>query len=526
MRRITRLAPLLALGLTLSFAGACRQATAPEASTPEREREREVEIALPDPLVLPANPKAASWVAQPTLAVAMVAPYSPAPIDLRVGVEQALATVTAPALAAELARAVDLGAPFTNVILDDGQEVIRLSLASERRAALSGRLTELEPSGEFGAVRLPAPGGPGGAKGREWLAWIDEDDGGTLVLANSLPGVVTGRHLAAAYGDQPIYFTADLAGDWSNLAIDIELPFGRVTGRGDISALVIEAQALDGVDPFAGLPIAPGTLGGLLDGSQITAGVSTRYADHKQTVNQVISGVNSSVAQLPFLVRGIGEGIAAKLNTALRTWDGRVLAALGPRGHLRLAVGATDVNKSRIAVIRLLQAVVDNVSMARNFTDKVPKMTLRRRVATGDGEDVELFVIHDASSVASELRPLADRENRLNIAMAWSERAGGGMFVIGPDAARELGSWLDQTKASAPNDATRGQLLAASFAGEPEQLQALLKLGDDVQLAQLLGLAANGPQWRLAVNDEGAGRYIIHLATPGPAKPARAPVAR
>src|SRR5690606_14218184 len=203
---------------------------------------------------------------------------------------------------------VNLSAPFANVVLDDGQEVIRLSLKPNGRTALAGRFTELEPVGEFGAVRLPKPARSEGQTPPrtvtpEWLAWIDEGDGGTLVLANSLEGLVTGRTLEAAYGEQPVYFTADP----SALPIPVDLPFSRVTGRGDLSAVVIEVQAIDGQDPFAQAPIAAGTLAGLLDGPQISAGASTRYADHKALVQELIVQVNSAVSQLPFLLRSVGE---------------------------------------------------------------------------------------------------------------------------------------------------------------------------------------------------------------------------
>lgn len=524
MRRSLRFAPLAALGLSLCFTGACRQTTTPEGKSPGARRDRD-ELALPDPLALPADPQAASWIAQPQRAVAMVARYSPVPIELSVGVERALGALTEPALAGEIARAVNLSLPFANVVLDDGQEVIRLSLKSAGRTSLAGRFTEFEPIGDFGAVKLPRRPSPEGqppprATTNEWLAWIDEGDGGTLVLANSLAGLVTGRTLKPAYGKQPIYFTADP----SALPIPIELPFSRVTGRGDLSSVVIEVQAIDGQDPFTQLPIAPGTLGGLLDGPQISAGASTRYADHEALVHEIIIEVDSIVSDLPFMLRGIGKDVAAKLNATLRTWDGRVLAAMGPRDHLRLAYGATDVENSRVAVLRLLQAVVSNVSLARNFTNRIPKMTLRRRVAKGNGIDVELFVLHNAANLSPQLRVLVDRENRLNVAMAWSKRAGGGMIVIGADAPRELADWLDHTKASASNDATNGQLFAASVAAEPEQLRSLLELDEEnAGFEQLLGLAATGPQWRVSVDDEGAGKYRIELTTPGPPKPPREP---
>ncbi|MFO7565826.1 MAG: hypothetical protein R6X02_24505 [Enhygromyxa sp.] len=519
MRRSICLAPLLALGLILGFAGACRQPTTPEGKPPKSQDQAAVEILLPDPLPLPEHPRLASWIAQPSVALAMVSPYSPVQVDLREGAERMLGQLTEPALAGEIARAIELRAPFSNVVLDDGQEVIRLSLRGEARASLSGRLGELEDIGEFGAVKLPGRPVPEGqvrrAPTREWLAWIDEGDGGTLVLANSLEGLVTGRSLAAAYGAEPVFFTVDP----SHLPIPVDLPFSRVTGRGDLSAVVIEAQAVDGNDPLAEYPIAAGTLGGLLESSQISAGASSRYAKYQEAVRKLIVEVNAQVAQLPFLVRGIGEGLAAKLNTALRTWDGRVLAAMGPQNHLRLAYGAGDVEKSRIAVLRLLQSVVDNVSMARNFSSQVPRMSLRRKVAKAAGEDIEVFVLHDAASLAGELRPLLDAERRLNIAVAWSKRAGGGMIVIGPSAADELAGWLDETKGSS-HEGVEAQLLAARFAADPAQLRPLLG-NPEVDLGQLVGLAATGPRWDLTIADQGAGKYVIGVTTPGPPKPTR-----
>ena len=93
--------------------------------------------------------------------------------------------------------------------------------------------------------------------------------------------------------------------------------------------------------------------------------------------------------------------------------------------------------------------------------------------------------------------------------------------VIGPQAKDELARWLDETKGSIDHAATQAQLLAASFAAEPEQLRPLLD-NPDVDLEQLVGLAATGPKWQLTVDDQGAGKYVIGVVTPGPPKPARA----
>ena len=523
MRRSIRLAPLVALALTLSVGG-CRQATTRDGKAPtaEGKRGKQAELRLPDPLPLPSEPKAASWIAQPSAALAMVEPYSPVPLDLRVAAEQAFMGLTEPELARELAGALDLSAPFANVVLDDGQEVIRLSLREDARVGVGARLAALDKAGEFGGVSLPprpsADGKPPRVGMRGWLAWIDEADGGSLVLANSLEGLVTGRTLAGAYGQQPVFFTADPG----QLPIPVEVPFSRVTGRGDLHAVSIEAQAVDGQDPFADAPIRAGTLAGLLDHQHISAGASTRYADHQDVVRDIIVEVNSAVAQLPFLVRGVGEGIAAKLNTALRTWDGRMLVALGPENHVRLAYGAADVEKSRVAAIRLLQSIVDNVSLARNFSSQIPKMTLRRKVSQADGVDVEVFVLHDASNLSPELRPLVDADRKLNVAMAWSKRGGGGMVVIGPNAATEMARWLDETATAPASAVTDGQLLAASFAADPDQLKSLLESGPNAELAQLVGLAASGPRWGVTVEERGGGKYVIDLTAPGAPKPKRA----
>jgi hypothetical protein len=515
MRRVTRLVSLLALGLSLGFTSACRQGTTPEGQAPEHGEAAQAELQLPDPLPLPANPRAASWIAEPAKAVAMVGPYSPVPLDPRAAAQQALAGLTEPGLASELSQAINLWAPFANVVLDDGQEVIRLSLVDDAREALASRFAELEAVGEFGAVVLPARSE---AQDRTWLAWIDEGDGGSLVLANSLEGLVTGRELSKTYGQQPIFFTADP----SALPIPADLPFSRVSGRGDLSEVVIDAQAIDGQDPLAGVPILPGTLGGLLEAPGITAGASGRYSEHEQTVREITSQVNAQVRQLPFLIRGVGEDLAAKLNTLLRTWDGRALVAIGPAKHLRLAYGASDVKKSEIATIRLLQKVVDNLSMARNFVGRLPKLNLRRRVAKAEGEDIELLVLHEAfSTVPQELRALVDDESRLNIAMTWSERAGGGLIVVGPNAVDELARWLEHSAKAPSHTETREQLLSASFAGEPGELQALLG-SPELDPAQLLSLAATGPRWLVEVASPEAGRYAIRVRTPGPPKPARA----
>ena len=517
MRRVTRLASLLALGLTLLTSSACpKQGSSPDGRTPGAKAKAEPEIQLPDPLPLPTEPALASWIESPQKAADMLAPYSPIPVDVGMVIEQALLGLTDAGLAQQVAAAVNLHEPFANVVLDD-QEIIRLSLLSEGRAALAERFATLERVGDFGAVALPAR--PDGS-GREWLAWIDEGDGGVLVLGNSLEGLATARLLGRTYGQEPIFFTADP----SAMPLPVEVPLARVSGRGDFNHVVIEARVAEGQDPLARVPVRAGTLGALLGADNIVAGASSRYADYDATVRDITRRINAQVLELPFLVRGIGEDLAAKVNTLLRTWDGRVLVAVGPANHVRLAYGANDVAKSEVATIRLLQAVVDNVSVIRKFTSQVPKISLRRRVTKSAGVDVEMVVIHDAHTVLpAQLRPLIDAERRLNVAMAWSERRGGGLIVIGPQADSQLAAWLEDTAKAPEHSTTSEQLLAASFAGEPAQLAGLLaNANGGLDVSQLFGLDGSGPKWRVEVVQRGDDLYVIDLHTPGPPKPARA----
>lgn len=513
--RLTRFASPLALALVVSLS-ACRQPSTPTGKAPIRDKQDRREIALPDPLPLPAEPPAAAWLAEPARALGMISPYSPVPIDAPQVAEQGLSMITTPELAAELSRAIDLRAPLGYVAISREQEIIRLSLRADARESIGGRLSELEAVGEFGAVRLP---GQDSEDTREWLAWIDDGDGGTLVIANSLPGLVTGRTLAAAYGDEPIYFTTDLSLASALAPLPVEIPLSRVSGRGTLDRVVVEALARDGEDPLADVPISPGSLGGLLGAGDIAIGASGRYAESDAVVREITSQVNAQVRELPFLVKGIGEDLAAKLNTLLRTWDGRTLVALGPANHVRIAYGASDTKKSGVAMVRLLQTVVDNVSLARNFVSQLPRLSLRRRVAKAAGLDIELFVIQDAHSyVPPELRALIDKESRLNIAMAWSESGGGGLIVVGPDAVAQLSSWLEQTREAPRHDETAGQLLAACFAMAPEALPPLMT-NSEVDPAKLLGASAAGPRWDVAVAPAEGGRYVIELTMPNKPKP-------
>lgn len=505
-RRLVRTVPLIALSLVLG--SACKQSSTHEGKRPDGKHEVAArEIQLPEPLPLPADPQLATWLARPALVVARVQPYVPNTLDVRAVAGQLLTGITRPELAQQFAAAINLDAPFCNVVLDDGEEIVRLIPVKREREALTKQLATLAPVGEFGAVALPPS--EAGPSTRPWLAWLDPQDG-TLVLANSERGLVTGRQLPEAYGAKPVFFTFDPT-RMDNSAMPIDLPIGRVHASGNLDELHVDVALAEQGDPLAELPIIAGTLGGLLDGSNLALGASSRYSQHEATVKDIIREVNGQVDQLPFLVRGVGEDMAKKLNTVLRSWDGRVLGAIGPAGHVRIAYGSSDPENAKVAMIRLLQATVDNIKFARNFISEVPRVTLRRGVGKGDGQDIDVVVLHDAASVVpSELRALVDGEGKLNVAMAWSARAGGGVIIAGPRAAEELGRWLDDTKASASGASTTQELVAAMVAAEPGSVRTLAQQTEP-DMAAVLGLeAAASPRWSLSI-DKQDQRYVIDL---------------
>ena len=94
MRRSIRLASLLAFGLLFGLSG-CPKSSTREGKRPRsKDEQTESQVRLPDPLPLPEHPKIASWIAQPSVAVAMIAPYSPVPLDLAEGATLMLGQLT------------------------------------------------------------------------------------------------------------------------------------------------------------------------------------------------------------------------------------------------------------------------------------------------------------------------------------------------------------------------------------------------------------------------------------------------
>ena len=96
--------------------------------------------------------------------------------------------------------------------------------------------------------------------------------------------------------------------------------------------------------------------------------------------------------------------------------------------------------------------------------------------------------------------------------MAFPNRAGAGMFVIGKDCDAVLATWLKDTQNATPAGKSQGHLAAGTVAVGPKALQQLAQPGFEPM--KLLGLSANRAPTKVIVKrqgDGGAQNYIIKL---------------
>lgn len=488
----------LALGVALLLGG-CAQSANSDGTRSAGRQARRNKVELPDPLPLPAQPPAVFYVQTPSEGLEVLQPWMdvlravPLPKDAPPEAAQMRAEIpetldgayvlseqfqafTTPEMAQTLAAAIDSSAPWAGVRIDtdDGrEEIAQFQVGKKQVADLKRSLGELEKQGEFGAVMLPpreiASGGDGPTRtGRSRLAWLDAR-GGTLTIARTERGLATGSLIATTYGDAPIVASLDPE-------MGEQLPVERVTVKGDLKSLEARVKFSEGFDIEERLPIIDGAMSGLMDDPALVVGATGRYADYEKDVKKIITRINRSVSEQPFLVRGLLEDLAAKGNSALRSWDGRVAAGVGPDGHLHIAYGAEDPKKSGLAVLRFLRAVKDNTDLLRKFTSNVPKLGLKKSVGEGAGNPVHRFRISGIrNQVPEEIEHLLDDNGRLQIAMAWSEHSGAGMMVVGPKSVPQLERWLEASAKSQPGSASRGDLAGGTLHAAPADIIQVLQ---------------------------------------------------
>jgi hypothetical protein len=476
-----------------------------------------VAVELPEPLPLPDDPVAAAWIERPGALLAEIDPWIAADLNPTATLERGLAQFTTPEMARTLAAAVDAERPWASVRLADGEELAHLPVRADAVADLAQSLGSLSAEGEFGAVRLPeAPPVEDPAAGpwsrRPHLAWLDRD-AGTLTIATGLRALVTGRTLAARYGETPVFLTID-----GSMLPEI-VPIARATARGTLDDLEVVAVFDPDTDPLAGAGIADGALTGLLAVPEIALGGSTRVPGHEELVRDTIVRIDEVVERQSFLVQGLLEDLQTKLNAALRTWNGRVLVALGPPGHVRVAYGADDPKKSGVAVLRFAETVLGNLDFVRNFTSQVPDAFLDKNAGEAAGEPVHRLTVRGARSLLPEpAHALLDDKGRLLAAAAWSRHAGAGVAVVGPRPVVVLEQWLAATADQPTGAATLEDLGSARIALDPAQAAPLAQ--GPLRPEPWLALEASTPARTFVARRVDARTVSVRVVTERP-RPAR-----
>lgn len=518
MHRLSRLPILVTLALGLTFTSACTHGqTAPDttpdtkvsdgatASAPPKRLRRQT--GLPRPLRLPADAPIVIHVESPGDTLAGLRAYAP---ELPMGrglllqlLEQVPGTG---ALEQELAGALDLERPF-DVASVDGQLIVQVPIVPGRVESVAGLLADKAPVGRFGAVDLQR----GAALGPK-LAWLDRETS-TLTLADDERGLATGRHLAKAYGKEPLRMQLQGA-EARKYVPQLALEHLDLHGAGTHD-FELEAK---GVPPevFAQLEaLQAGALTGLLESPRIAVGASSKYAHYERDVKKVLADAKRTVDRQSFLVKGTLEDLLRRFGSVARSWNGRTMVGVGPKNHVLLGIGATSPQKMGGALFHLINGVIDNLDLARSLGISVPKIRFQRNKSAAAGHNISVIALEDARKyLPPEAAPLLDGKGDLRIAVAFPERSGAGLAVVGPDCHSVLGQWLDDTAKATPGGDSEADFLAATVAIDPADIEALMK-GDP---SALLGLSAARAPTRVTV---ARNEDLVNVRVRGPEVEAR-----
>jgi hypothetical protein len=464
---------------------------------------------LPRPLRLPAEAPIVIHAASPAEALAGLRAYAPELPEGHALLRQVVAQLPgAGELERTLAGAVDLGRPF-DVASVEGQLIVHLALQPGQVASVAALLADKPPVGRFGAVDLQRGAGPGPR-----LAWLDRE-AGTLTLADDERGLVSGSELAKAYGEQPL--RVQLWGaEARKYAPQLVLERLDLRGAGphdfELEAKGVPPEALAQLEA-----LQPGALTGLLESPRIAVGASSKYAHYDRDVKRLLADLKRNVDRQNFLVKGTLEDLLRRFGSVARSWNGRTMVGVGPKNHVLLGVGAESPQKMGGALFHLVSGVVDNLELARSIGIDVPKIRFQRNKVSAAGHGISVLALENARAhLPAEARALVDGRGDLRIAVAFPERTGAGLVVIGPECHTVLAQWLEDVAEALPARDSERHWLAATVAVDPAAVEPLLASGGN--LGALLGLsAAREPtQVTVARNDD-----VVKVRVQGPAMPAQ-----
>lgn len=465
---------------------------------------------MPKPLKLPADPQAVVHVESPNALLSEILAYAPGSMSPRQAVAQALQQ-SGQGFETQLFQHVGMGRAW-NMAIVEGQTIVHVPVRKASLDQLAAMLSKYPAEGDFGAVKIPRPQGQQGPK----LAFLDRDNA-MLTLADDLRGIATGPELGRAYGKQEINIdvTRQQAARYG-----AELGAKRATVTGTLDDLKIELEGAPALPPET--RITDGALTGLLESKQIALGGSTKYVDYKKEVDSMISQGRRQVSSLPSIAQGNGKELLGRATGMLRTWNGRSMVGVGPANHVLLGFGADDPSKMGNATLHLIRGVQSNIETVKTLRSfgvnvNVPSVRFAPNKTKVGNDAIHVIALENASKyVPAQMRPLLAENNRLRVAMAFPERTGAGMFVIGPNCDVVLTTWLKDTQNATPAGKSQGHLASGTVAVGPKALEQLTQPG--FEPLRLLGLSANRAPTKIIVKRQGQGdsqNYVIKLEREG-----------
>jgi len=506
-------ASLLVAGSVI--APACRRDPGSTAAKPTArgtneivERETRKPRGMPRALPLPAKPAFAVHVASPEIALAAIGSFTGQGTEPR-AVLKSLMQAAPTGYGVGFYEQVDLSRPWTAAIVEN-QLVIRLAIRRSSVLDVERLLAGKPAVGSFGAVELIKP-----TEGADLdpqpprLALLDRGSA-TLTLAVDERGLATARELGSAYGKDALFLTVDGAQIRKGVP---EFPFDRVSliGRGvdDFHVTTEGGGQIEGLED-----ITEGALTGILAFPELAVGAASRYAKHDAVVKTMIADASRTVDKQNFLVRGVLEDMLKRYKAVLRSWNGRVMAGVGAKGHLMLALGSDDPSKAAWSATSLIESVLDNLDLARTFGVSVPKLRWKRNRSVTAGVTVHVLALENAKKqLPSELAALLDERGDLRIAFGGSAHAGAVMVAIGPDASNSLIRWIEATKGATPGSKTTDQLVAASIAVDAGSIPGLRS--GEIELPTIIGLVAERAPTMVIVKRKDAN-FDLHVTGPMP----------
>lgn len=382
--------------------------------------------------------------------VALGAPVSP----LEEGLVAVLTTwVHDEALARTIAGALDWQRPLTAVDVDapTSQRLASVPVRSDDLDALRAALDALAAADDGADVRQLPPLPDDAAKDAETGPSMTRVAlrGDRLLLATTSLGLDTAPSLHERYADAPLRLSLPGLPGVPGLQ--------HLHAIGSTRRLEVSATVTDLDDALSRLDATTGAMTSLVSFGEFLAAGSFAWTGSETLIRQFVVQSGEMVSQQPFLIRGAVEEISRRANAFVRTFDGRLMAGIDESGAVAFAMGSRDPKTSGVALLRLVGGLADDLSLLGTFFDGLPTIALRKNVGDAAGEPIHRIRLGNlGGSVPAAARGLLDARGRLELHVAFSRRAGAGMFVVGNEGLQLMRDWLKHV-GKAPDAAASAQ---------------------------------------------------------------------